>query len=402
MAELPIHPRLAHMLLTARAHGMAPTALAAAALLGTRDADRGDADFTRRLSELRGGDAARIRRQLARALGEHVGEPHADQLGAVLSLAFPERLAQARTGARGGFRLANGRGARLDAADQLAGQAWLAVAELDDTGAEARIRLAAPVGQAEIEELHRQRITTVEEVRFEPRDDTVVARRAVRLGALVLREQALTPDPAALAEALCAGIRVRGPERLPWTERGRQLQARVALLRRREPSGWPDLSDEALLAGLEEWLAPYLAGRRRLGDLAGLDLAAILADRLSHAQRRELARRAPERLAVPSGRAHGIDYTVDPPVLGVKLQELFGLTATPTVDEGRMPLVLHLLSPAQRPLAVTRDLAGFWATGYPAVRKELRGRYPKHPWPEDPLTAPATHRAGRAVPTQAR
>ncbi len=176
----------------------------------------------------------------------------------------------------------------------------------------------------------------------------------------------------------------------------------MALLRRREPSGWPDLSDEALLAGLEEWLAPYLAGRRRLGDLAGLDLAAILADRLSHAQRRELARRAPERLAVPSGRAHGIDYTVDPPVLGVKLQELFGLTTTPTVDEGRMPLVLHLLSPAQRPLAVTRDLAGFWATGYPAVRKELRGRYPKHPWPEDPLTAPATHRAGRAVPTQAR
>ena len=396
MAALPLHPRLAHMLLTARAHGMAPTALAAAALLGTRDVDRGDADFTRRLAELRGGDAERIRRQLARALGERVGEPRADQLGAVLSLAFPERLAQARPGARGAFRLANGRGARLDAADQLAGQAWLAVAELDDAGAEARIRLAAPVGQAEIDKLHRERITTVEEVRFEPREEAVVARRAVRLGALVLREQALTPDPAMLGEALCAGIRLRGLERLPWTVGARQLQARVALLCRREPDGWPDLSDEALLAGLEDWLAPYLAGRRRLGDLAGLDLAAILADRLSHAQRRALARRAPERLEVPSGRAHAIDYAVDPPVLGVRLQELFGLTATPTIDEGRVPLVLHLLSPAQRPLAVTRDLAGFWATGYPAVRKELRGRYPKHPWPEDPLAAPATHRAGRA------
>jgi ATP-dependent helicase HrpB len=402
MAELPLHPRLAHMVLAARAHGLAATALAAAALLGTRDAERGNADLARRLGELRGGEAERVQRELARALGEPSGEPHAERLGAVLSLAFPDRLAQARAGTRGAFRLANGRGARLDPGDPLAGAAWLAVAELDDAGPEARIRLAAAVDQAEVEDLHRDRIATFEEVRFEPREDAVVARRAVRLGALTLREQALGPSPAVLGEALCAGIRLRGLGRLPWTMGARQLQARVALLRRRDASGWPDLADEALLAELEEWLAPYLAGRRRLDDLGGLDIEAILAARLTHAQRIALAKRAPERLTVPSGRSHAIDYTADPPVLGVKLQELFGLTTTPAVDEGRVTLVLHLLSPAQRPLAVTGDLAGFWATGYPAVRRELRGRYPKHPWPEDPLAAPPTHRAGRAASAPGR
>ena len=402
MAELPLHPRLAHMVLAARAHGLAATALAAAALLGTRDAERGDADLARRLGELRGGEAERVRRQLARALGEPGGELHAERLGAVLSLAFPDRLAQARPGTRGAFRLANGRGARLDPGDPLAGAAWLAVAELDDAGPEARIRLAAAVDQVEVEDLHRGRIASFEEVRFDPREDAVVARRAVRLGALTLREQALSPSPTVLGEALCAGIRLRGLGRLPWTTGARQLQARVALLRRRDAAGWPELADEALLAELQEWLAPYLAGRRRLDDLGGLDLEAILAARLTHAQRVALAKRAPERLTVPSGRSHAIDYTADPPVLGVKLQELFGLTTTPAVDEGRVTLVLHLLSPAQRPLAVTGDLAGFWATGYPAVRRELRGRYPKHPWPEDPLAAPPTHRAGRAAPTPGR
>jgi ATP-dependent helicase HrpB len=395
MAELPLHPRLAHMLLCARTHGMTATALAAAALAGTREIGRGDADLTRRLAELGLGEVPRVRRQLARLLGQPLGEPDPAQLGAVLSLAFPDRLAQARPGSRGAYRLANGRGARLDATDPLAGEAWLAVAELDDAGAEARIRAAAPVAQAQLETLHRERIVSVEEVRFEPREEAVVARRAIRLGALTLREQALTPDPAALGEAMCTGIRWRGLGCLPWNESARQLQARVALLRRREPEVWPDLADDALLAGLEEWLAPYLGNLRRLADLCDLDLAAILADRLTHAQRRDLARRAPERLTVPSGRAHGIDYTVDPPVLGVKLQEMFGLVVTPAVDEGRVPLVLHLLSPARRPLAVTRDLAGFWTSGYPAVRKEMRGRYPKHPWPEEPMAAPATHRAAQ-------
>ncbi len=396
MAELPLHPRLAHMLLAARAHGMAATALAVAARLSTRDPARGEVDLVARLTDpAPAGDATKVRRMLARALELRVGDLRPDEVGAVLSLAFPDRVAQARQGSRSTFLLANGRGARLDAANALAGEPWLAVAELDDAGSEARIRLAASLRQSEIEDLHRDRLTTVAAVRFEPREDAVLARHEIRLGALVLHERAMTPAPEALAGALCAGIRLRGLGRLPWSSAARRLQGRVAFLRRREPDRWPDLGDAWLLAELETWLGPYLAGRRRLADLDGLDVAAILGDRLTHAQRRELDRRAPERLTVPSGQAHAIDYAGDPPVLAVKLQELFGLTATPAVDEGRTGLVLHLLSPAQRPLAVTSDLAGFWASGYPVVRKEMRGRYPKHPWPEDPLAAPPTHRAGR-------
>ena len=399
MADLPLHPRVAHMVLSARRQGMTGTALAVASLLGARSPERGGSDFAARLAQPDAGDAGRVRQQLARLLGEPAGLPQAEETGAVLSLAFPDRIAQARAGTRGMFRLANGRGARLDARDALAGEPWLAVAEVEDEGPEARIRLAASLAEATVEALHGDRITAVEEVRFDPREEAVVARREFRLGSLVLRAQDLDPTAERIAAALCAGIRLRGVERLPWTETARQLQGRVALLRRREPEAWPDLSPTALADGLEDWLSPYLGGRRRLAALADLDLAAILRDRLGHERRRELDRRAPERLSVPSGRTHAIDYAADPPVLAVKLQELFGLTATPAVDDGRVPLVLHLLSPAQRPLAVTSDLVSFWASGYPAVRRELRGRYPKHPWPEDPMTAPPTHRTAKAATT---
>jgi ATP-dependent helicase HrpB len=398
MAELPLHPRLAHMVLHARARGMAGTALVVAALLGGRDPDRSDADLARRVELLaRDGDAThearRIRRQLARALGGEPGEARAEEVGTVTALAYPDRLAQAR-GSTGSFRLANGRGARLDPHDPLAKEPWLAVAELDDAGAEARIRLAAPLSLATVEELFGERFVTEEEVRFDPREAAVAARRVTRLGSLVIKEQMLADaDPERVAAVLCRGIRARGLAVLPWGDAARQLRARVAFLHGREPDAWPDLSDEALLAGLEDWLGPYLAGCRRLSDLAGLDLHAILRARLDRAQLQALNRRAPAHLKVPSGREIAIDYEPDPPALAVKLQELFGLAATPAVDESRVPLSLQLLSPAQRPVAVTRDLASFWATGYPAVRKELRGRYPKHPWPDDPLTAPATHRA---------
>jgi ATP-dependent helicase HrpB len=393
MAELPLHPRLAHMALRAKARGMGGTALAVAALLGGRDSARGgDADLGGRLKLLRPGtEAERVRRQLARALGGEAGEPLAAEVGAVASLAFPDRIAQARPGAPGGFRLANGRGARLDPADPLAREPWLAVAELDDAGAEARVRLAAALSFGDLEALHGDRFETVEEVRFEPREDAVVARRVVRLGALAIKEQPLAePDPALVAGALCGAVRAQGMARLPWTAAARQLQARVALARRDDPEGWPDLGDAALLAGLEEWWAPHLAGRRRMADLASLDLRTVLLQRLDHAQRQALDRLAPSHLAVPSGRQVPVDYDADPPVLAVKLQELFGWIEAPTVNGGRTKLALHLLSPAGRPVAVTQDLAGFWATGYPAVRKELRGRYPKHPWPDDPRAATAT------------
>ena len=397
MADLPLHPRLAHMLLVARQHGLAATALAVAALLGSRAATRAGIDLAGQLSELGRDEVRRVRQQLAHLLGDVRGEVRAGEVGAVLSLAFPERIAQARAGTRGAFRLANGRGAAIDPADPLAREPWLAVAELEDTGAEAKIRLAAAMPAGAIDDLHGQRLTDAETVGFDQRQEAVVARRERRLGALVLKSQDLEPDPARIAGALCEGIRWRGLDCLPWTEAARQLQARVRLVRAREPEAWPDLADAALLDRLEEWLGPYLQRRRRLAALADLDLMAILQSQLDHRQRQDLARRAPERLTVPSGRSQAIDYATDPPVLAVKLQELFGLTTTPAVDDGRVPLVLHLLSPAGRPLAVTGDLASFWMSGYPAVRRELRGRYPKHPWPEDPLSAQPTHRTARSA-----
>jgi ATP-dependent helicase HrpB len=397
MADLPLHPRLAHMVLTAREHGAGPTAVAAAALLGTRSAAQKGTDFSRRLAEPVIGEAERVRRQLARLAGVPPGAVEPALAGVVLSLAFPERIGRARPDSRGLFLLAGGRGARLDPRDVLAAEPWLAVVELDDLGTDARIRLAAPLAESEVRALHASRVETVEEVRYDVRTEAVLARELTRLGAIMLAERPLAPDPDRLARALCDGIRQGGIDRLRWSDTALQLRARVALLRRSEPESWPDLSDRALAADLETWLAPYLAGLRRVGDVARLDLAGILRQHLGHARERELARRAPERVTVPSGRTHPIDYTADPPVLAVKLQELFGLAATPAVDGGRIPLTLHLLSPAQRPLAVTQDLGSFWANTYPAVRRELRGRYPKHPWPEDPRGATPTHRVAKAA-----
>ena len=239
-----------------------------------------------------------------------------------------------------------------------------------------------------------------EEVRFEPRDEAVVARRVVRLGALVLQEQAADGRS---GERIAAAAVRRHPRARAWTAcrgptRARQLQARVALLRRREPGRLARLSDDALLADLEDWLAPQLIGLRRLGDLAALDLRGDPAEPAG-------PRPAPRAGAAGAGAARRAERPVDsrsttPPTRRCwrsSCRSCSGWPRRPRVDDGRMPLTLQLLSPAQRPVAVTRDLAGFWATGYPAVRKELRGRYPKHPWPEDPLTAPATHRARKAV-----
>ena len=389
MALLPLHPRLAHMVLAA-GPGLAPTALAVAALLGARDPDRADADLARRLALLRpGSEPERVRRQLARKLRQEVGEPEPGLVGPAVSLAFPDRIAQARPGGRGAYLLANGRGARLDPHDPLAGEPWLAAAELDDAGSEARIRLAAPLPFAWLERLHGGHIAAVDEVRFDAREGAIIARRTLRLGALPIREQPFEPDPALMVAAWCAALRTRG---LPSSEAGRQLQGRVALLRRRDPAGWPDLSEAALMATLEAWLAPHLATLRRWSEVEALGVAALLASRLDHDQRRQLDRLAPAQLQLPSGRRAAIDYTADPPVLAVRLQELLGVASTPTVDQGRTALALHLLSPAGRPLAITSDLGGFWTTGYPSVRKEQRGRYPKHAWPEDPLAQPVRPR----------
>jgi ATP-dependent helicase HrpB len=419
MATLGLHPRLAHMVLTGKEKGMGATAAAIAALLmerdilrakpGVRDADLrlrvelvGERNAARNLPAgmtLDRGAAERARqaaRQIGQRLGIRGGEIDARAAGRLLALANPDRIAQQRPGARGQFLLANGKGAELQPADALAGEDYLAVADLDGDRRVARIFLAAPLSRAEIEEDFAGDIAAEEIVDWDSRVAAVLARSRLRLGALVLEDKPLAaPDPARVTAALIQGIRELGLKALPWSREAKNLRARILFLRRIEANNWPDLSDEALMGNLEDWLAPYLAGMSRRAQLQGLDLAAALAARLSHAQRQALDRLAPSHVAVPSGSRIAIDYSGENPALAVKLQEMFGARETPSIAGGRVALVVHLLSPAGRPLQVTSDLAGFWRNSYPQVRSEMRGRYPRHPWPENPLAASPTKRTKR-------
>ncbi len=424
MAALGLHPRLAHMMLMAKRQGLGQLAAAVAALLGERDILKAapgqrDADLRLRVELLRErgearhlppglsfdrGTAERARqgaRQLAQQLRLQGGESvDARATGRVLALAYPDRIAQRRPGAPGQFRLSNGRGAELPPADALAGEEFLAIADLDGERRVARIFLAAPLDRAELEADFTDAIETTAIVQWDGREQAVMARRQQRLGALVLKDEPLADAPAEqITAAMLQGVRELGLAALPWTREAEGLRQRVQFLWRLEgeAAGWPDLSDAALLASLETWLGPFLAGITRRAQLDRLDLAAILRAQLSWEQLQALDRLAPTHVAVPSGSRLPIDYSGEAPVLAVRLQEMFGARETPAVAAGRVPLLLHLLSPAGRPLQVTRDLAGFWSGSYPAVRSEMRGRYPKHPWPEDPLSAPPTARAKRPV-----
>jgi ATP-dependent helicase HrpB len=314
----------------------------------------------------------------------------------VVALAYPERLARRRSAGTGPQRLgrdvylmSGGTAVELPAGSPLAGHEWLAVAVADRTpGAEhGRIRLAAAADR-ELAELAAPALLVEEdEVRWA--DGDVVARRVRRLGAIMLAERRLDhPDLAAVASALRHGLRTEGLGLLRWSEHARRLRDRLTTLHRAFGDDWPDVSDAALLADPDRWWVPGLVRARSRADLARIDAAAVLRALLDHRHAARLDELAPERIEVPSGSRIAVDYSADQPVLAVKLQEVFGWTATPTVADGRLPVVLHLLSPAGRPVAVTADLTSFWATGYPQVRAELRGRYPKHAWPEDPLGAP--------------
>lgn len=389
MARLGAHPRLAAMLAAARESGPADAALAAAlaAVLEERDPLRGSepsADIRLRPGRLAGA-AARAAAQYRRRLGVAAATVDPDRAGALLAHAFPDRIAMAR-GEPGAFLLAGGRGARLAPADPLARAPFLAVAALDLSGTEARIRLAAPLARAELEAIAGTRIATAEAVTWDDQAAAVRARRRRLLGALVLEEAPIAdPAPALVARGLCAGLRGRGSDVLPWTPAARNLQARTALMAALEP-GWPDLADAALAATLEEWLAPHLVGMRSLGELARLDLAAILRGRLGRERAAALDAALPTHVALPGGRA-AIDYTRTPPTLAARAQALFGLAQTPPLAGGRVALQIEILSPAGRPIAVTGDLAAFWRGGWAEVRKAMRGRYPKHAWPEDPMAA---------------
>jgi ATP-dependent helicase HrpB len=408
MARLGTHPRLAHLLIAGNNEGHCALAAALAALLEERDPLRGEAarnaDLRLRLEALRRvKDAAFTHlRDRARHFRARIGCADAGftdaNCGALLSLAYPDRIAQRRSGAIGKFRLSNGRGAWLPEDDALAGADWLAVAELDGTAREARIRLAAPLDLAAIEQHCAAGIRQIEALRWDAREEAVIARRERRIGELLLDSTAPErPDPEAMRTALIEGVRQMGLAALPWNDAVQTLRARVAFLRARDAC-WPDLGDAHLLATLAEWLAPWLDGMSRRSHLARLDLHAILFALLDHSQRRALDTLAPTHLGVPSGSRIALDYGSDPPVLAVRLQELFGLADTPHIAGGNVPVMLHLLSPAGRPVQVTRDLAGFWKSAYFEVRKDLKGRYPRHPWPDDPLAAPATRGAKRRPP----
>jgi ATP-dependent helicase HrpB len=411
MAELPLHPRLAHMVHRAGERGQGNLACNLAALLSERDIMTSrDPDIRSRLSLLRGdgrGQVSRSRlsrvkaavRQIQRASGGDDKNWNAEDTGSVLALAYPDRVAQRRGDGR--YRFAGGGGGIVDPSEALAAQDFLAVADLDGSARDARIYLAAPLSVAEIEDIFADEIVDVEEVAWDSREGAVVARRQRRFGALVLEDRPLQkPDPAQVAAAMADGVRQLGLSALPWSDAAQNLRQRVALLATHFPNDeWPDWSEDALLASLDEWLVPMLEGVRRREQLTQLDLHEILRNQLPWAMQTKLDELAPTHIAVPSGSRITVDYSTEGgPSLQVKLQEVFGLTDAPKVAGERVPVTLHLLSPAQRPLAVTRDLASFWVNVYPQVRGEMRSRYPRHIWPEDPLTATAVRRTLQKPP----
>jgi ATP-dependent helicase HrpB len=348
--------------------------------------------------------ARQIAAQLLRASGgdlsahadtRHTDTQHTDtqHAGRLLLCGFPDRLAQRRAGARGRFLLASGRGLRLDEHDPLAGSDWLVVPDLEAGAVEARAYRAATLTEADVRAVLGDRLRWLRRVAWNEREQAVDAVEEERFGALVLRTRgAQQMDAQERIDAMLDGVRRLGLEALPWDQATRQFSARVESLRRWQPAaGWPAMHDAALLAELDAWLGPFLTGITRREHLARLDLAGALRARVPPALAARLDADAPTQLQVPGGSRIALEYRPgEAPILAVKLQEMFGARDTPTVCQGQVPVLLHLLSPARRPLHVTQDLPSFWRNAYPQVRKEMRGRYPKHPWPEDPLAAAPT------------
>jgi ATP-dependent helicase HrpB len=420
MGTMPLHPRLAHMILAAADAGMGAAACDVAAILSERDPFRfsgrqrdGDLGLrmaaltafrARRPLELSDGmvDMAAMRRilkvsaELRHRLGVGNSVPGRTDPGRLLAWAYPDRIALRRPGDPSRYLMTCGRGAYFDSPEPLAAHDFLVVAELDGERREARIFMAAAYDGETLKDQFADRIQWEAGVAWNDRSQSVDAVRRQTLGALtLLREPLADPDPRTLAAAMLQGITRNGLDVLPWTRALRVWRDRVAMLRRigAGAEDWPDLSDQALAADLDQWLGPYVAGMRRLKDLSRLDLQSALYGRLTWRQRQLMDKLAPTHWTVPSGSRLPIDYSGDVPVLAVRLQEMFGAARTPAIAEGRLPLQLHLLSPAGRPAQITQDLAGFWRNGYPAVKKELMGRYPKHHWPDDPLSAAPTARA---------
>ncbi len=424
IARLALPPRLARMVIDAARKGDARLASEVAVLLTERGLGGVAVDLTSRLEAFRRDHSQRAddARRLAKGLAERAealtltlalsrrergrnpsplgrrwpegpDEGLPSHSGALLASAYPERIAKAR-GRRGEFLMANGRAAALDAHEALAGEPYLAIGEIAGRAASARILLAAPLALDEIEAVAARSIETSDELAFDQASAALRARRSRRLGAIVLAEQTLpVPHDETAAVALARGVLSLGLERLPWSKALKQWRDRVMFLRRAEGEAWPDLSNETL-ADDPDWLAPFLLGKTRLNDIGADDLSEALRARLPFALARRLEDEAPTHFVAPTGTVAPIDYEAESgPSIALRVQELFGLAEHPSVAGGRIPLTLQLLSPAHRPIQITRDLPGFWRGSWAAVRSDLRGRYPRHFWPEDPASAAPTSRA---------
>jgi ATP-dependent helicase HrpB len=423
LRALPLPPRLARMVVEAAGEGFGTRAAEIAAVLSERGLGGDNVDLGHRLDQFRrdrsrrseearrmavrwaeitikdlppasltlphkGGGNAPVAGQGSRAPGGDIST------GAILSLAYPDRIAKNR-GAHGAFLLANGRGANLDPASPLAREPFLAVAELAGTAAQGRILLAAPITLDEIEAQHANGIEPREAITFDAASASLRGRSSERLGALTLVERAVKIEPNEQTACLLAtGIADLGIDKLPWTKSLKQWRDRVMFLRRAEGNDWLDLSDAALAASTAAWLEPMLSSKTSLSQITPDELETALGALVPWNLRPRLDSEAPTHFAAPSGSSVPIDYGAEEgPKLSIRVQELFGLDRHPSIAGGKVPLLVELLSPAHRPVQVTRDLPGFWRGSYAAVKAEMRGRYPRHPWPDDPRSAPATRRA---------
>jgi ATP-dependent RNA helicase HrpB len=408
LRRIPLPPRLAAMLFRAVLVEEADLAAELCMLLSERGLGGSEIDLTERLDDFRRDRSPRARAAratakrwaktatAAAAKADRSAQAERDSrlsAGALVALAYPDRIARNR-GAGGAFLLANGRGANLDVASGLSRARFLAVAEISGIAAQSRIMAAAPITLDEIEMLFADQIEIREEISFDQASAGLRAQRQRRLGAIILAEQSRKIAADADSAPFLANSLVIA--HLPWTKSLRQWRDRVGFLRRAEGGEWPDLSDAALAASATAWLAPVLIGKTGLGELNSEEFAAALHGLLTGHLRHRLEGEAPTHYVTPSGSSVPIDYQSEPgPKIAVRVQELFGLDRHPAVGRGRVPLVIELLSPAQRPVQVTRDLPGFWRGSYSAVKAELKGRYPRHPWPDDPLSAAPTARAKR-------
>jgi ATP-dependent helicase HrpB len=399
LRALPLHPRLGHMVASAGTVGATRMACEIAAIVEERGLGGTGVDLADRLARFRADRSpqAQAARTLVdrwvRAAGSRARSDHLVSPGQLLARAYPDRIAQAR-GAPGAFRLANGRGGQIEPHERLARADFIVAADLQGAAQNARITLAAELDRADLEADFAARITEETEVAFDAASDSVRARHVRRYGRLILSDRPIErPDPQAVASALLSGIRQKGFGALPVSKQTQQMRARAAFARRADPD-WPDLSDATLLKSLETWLYPSLIGKRSLASITAGDVGEALDALIDWPTRQRLEVLAPTHFAAPSGSNVPIDYdSENGPTLSIRVQELFGLDRHPSIADGRVPLLVELLSPAHRPIQITRDLPGFWRGSWRDVKSDLKGRYPKHPWPDDPLSAPATARA---------